>query len=83
MTIRIHIAKSLISICSIERDTNVISNIFTKYLDNQYLGLKDNNYIHGLLEILNNLVEKYRNNISLDFILTKLDSYCNIQQLVY
>ena len=80
MTIRIHIAKSLISICCIERYTTLIPIIFDNHLDIQYLSLKDNNFIHGLLEILNNLVEKHENTLSLDFILQKLDPYCNIEQ---
>jgi hypothetical protein len=82
MTIRNHIAKSLISIVSIERYTTFISDIFNHHFNAQYLQHKDNNYINGLLEILNNLVEKHRNFIRLDVILAKLDNYCHIEQLV-
>jgi hypothetical protein len=80
MTIRVHIAKSLNSICSIERYTSIIPNIFNNYLDTQYLSLKDNNSIHGLFEILNNFVEKHFDNLPIDFVLTKLDTYCSIEQ---
>ena len=80
MTIRIHIAKSLISMCSIERNNNLIPDMFNNFLDFHYSSLKDNNSIHGLLEVLNNFVEKHCNNLPLDFILTKLDNYCSIEQ---
>ncbi|CAF0722657.1 unnamed protein product [Brachionus calyciflorus] len=57
MKTRIFIAKSIASIVNLNRYPNLIQEIFVEHLDEK--SLNDNNKIHGLLEILSCLIDKY------------------------
>lgn len=85
MKIRVNITNSLVNIINIERFPKLLSTIFDDCLNTEFEKAKnneiiDNNYIHGLLELLNCLVEKYSNSLNFDFIIAKLDEYSTIEQ---
>lgn len=56
MKTRIYIAKSIASIVNLYRYPNLIKIIFENHLET--IKLRDNNKFHGLLEVLNHLIEK-------------------------
>lgn len=64
MKTRVFISKAITSIVCIDRYTNLLNQIFEQYLqpENYFISnqLVDNNYLHGILQVLGSLVDKHK-----------------------